>query len=352
MSEKEIIIPVGSKKNVARTEFVGSPFYNIVGMYFLSHKHDNVCVIWGQPYTPDKSKNPILKVPHIHSKNCVLLPSSISKIPDSHIEVSLRWIEKDGYISVPKPETKFWENFEGCIQSKKRFIVLPFGFNCLDSGHQNYLLYDKDNHTLRRFETFGDVDTECLSDENIDKSINDLFTKNVKSFKNYIKPLKFLPKNSFQTIQENEKKLKSEDPVGFCSVWSIWLIDLCLSNPDFPIPEIIKMSMDWLKQKRKEGYITFTSFIRDYSIELVKLGKEIKEVYNNDGFILKESILDGSKRRIKNYLLKKRKSTSKCIMIKNKYRSRRNFRSKKKKRKSTNNYRRINYIKNEDFIRK
>ena len=58
----------------------------------------------------------------------------------------------------------------------------------MDSGHQNYLLYDTKTHFLMRFETFGDVDTECLSNEKIDTSIDELFRKNVPNFKKYIKP--------------------------------------------------------------------------------------------------------------------------------------------------------------------
>jgi hypothetical protein len=302
---KNIIFPVGSQKNVENTEFIGSPFYNVVGMYFISHKHDNVCVVMGEPYKFDETKNPKLKdgVTHTHTENCILLPKSMSNIPDSHLEVSLRWIEKkkddEGYISVPKPEKKFWEDFNGCLNSNKRFIVLPFGFNCLDSGHQNYLLYDKDTHILRRFETFGDVDTECLSNARIDECIDELFRNNVKKFKEYVKPLEFLPENSFQTIQEDEKEMHGNDPVGFCSVWSIWLIDLCLSNPNIQIKELMKIAMSCLKQKKRQGQ-SFTSFIRDYSVDLVKVGEIIKKELKSmdDGWKSNKTIeIDGLKRK-------------------------------------------------------
>ena len=316
-------------------------------MYFLSHKHNNVCVVMGEPYTPDTRKNPVLKdgITHTHTKNCIFLPEKMSKIPNSHLEVSLRWIEKendeDGYISVPKPEKKFWDNFNRCLQSKKQFIVLPFGFNCLDSGHQNYLLYDTNKHTLQRFETFGDADTECLSNENIDECIDDLFRKNVKNFNRYIKPLEFLPKNSFQTIQEDEKEMNENDPIGFCSVWSIWLIDLCLSNPQVPIKDLVKIAMTCLKQKKKIDGYSFTSFIRDYSIDLVKVGKIIEEnlkstLSNEDGWKNNNSVEnDGMKRNSRR--IKRRRINRRSIRksIRSNRRSRKkSMRSRKKIRRS------------------
>ena len=41
---KTIILPVGSQSNVEKTDFAGSPFYNVIGMYFLSHNRNTYLV--------------------------------------------------------------------------------------------------------------------------------------------------------------------------------------------------------------------------------------------------------------------------------------------------------------------
>lgn len=276
-----VIIPK-SKIELPKTEFEGSAYFNVIVMYFLSHKHDNSCVILNHPYDVDKSKSPDN---HKHDKSCVLLPKSLDNIPSEQREVSLRYIEEKsgGYISVPKPEKEFWKQFGKC--SSKRFVVMPFGYNCLDSGHANYLLYDKKNKSLERFESYGRIEKEdkCLNPGNIDTKIKKLFQDNLgKSFvKQYYKPLAFCPSKNFQTIQEDEKEMTSDDPVGFCSVWSAWYIDLRLSNPDVDRKEIVKIALGQLKKLKKEKGVSFTTFIRNYSNLIVEVSKEIESMYDD-----------------------------------------------------------------------
>ena len=277
-----IIIPKG-EKHVNSTNFQGNSYFNTIGMYYLSHKHDNICVIFNEPYEKDKtiSTHWLDNSKHEHNESCVLLPKSLNMIPPDQTDVSLRWIEtkSGGYISVPKPTEKFWKNFKKC--SNKRFVVTPFGYNCLDSGHANYLIYDKENKTLERFESYGAVDTTCLNNENIDKSIESLFKQNLGMdfIINYRKPLDFLPKKNFQTLQENENEMKRNDPVGFCSVWSLWFIDLRLLNPEVPTKKLIEQAFNALKKMKKDKGISFTEFIRNYSHWIVEVSKEIESLY-------------------------------------------------------------------------
>ena len=283
-----IIIPnLDSKDFVNKTDFEGSSYFNVIVMYFLSHKHDNSCVILNETYNTDKTKNIHWKEEggsHKHDTACVLLPSRLKSIPSAQTDVSLRYIEPkkgEGYISVPKPEKEFWKKFGKC--SSKRFVVLPFGYNCLDSGHANYLLYDKKTRSLERFESYGEIedDDECLNPPNLDMKIKKLFQDNLgKSFvKEYHKPLSFCPSKNFQTIQENEKEMRHDDPVGFCSVWSAWYIDLRLSNPNVDRKRVVKIALEQLKKLKKEKGISFTTFIRNYSNLIVNVSKEIKAMY-------------------------------------------------------------------------
>ena len=300
---KDIILPNGNKQ-IKKTTFEGSAYFNVVVMYFLSHKHDNCCVIYPNNYDPDMKKTLSWfkdGLTHEHTDACVLLPKKLNHIPDEQTKVSLRWIQKkkkrskknkvltinsilddesDGYISVPK---NFWEKFTSC--SSKRFVVFPFGYTCLDSGHANYMIYDRELKTLSRFEPFGKVVSACLNPPNLDKKIFELFTKKlgVDYIKEYYPPEAFLPYESFQTIQENEKvwvnRKEDDEPVGYCSVWSAWFIDLRLSNPDVDKDELVKLAMNRLKKLKAETGLTFTSFIRNYSGLIVDISNEIQQIY-------------------------------------------------------------------------
>lgn len=277
-----IIIPKG-EKHVDSTKFQGNAYYNTIGMYYLSHKHDDICVIFNEPYEKDITITAhwLDEGDHEHNDACVLLPKSLNMIPLNQTDVSLRWIQTNngGYISVPKPEYKFWQNFNKC--SNKRFVVTPFGYNCLDSGHANYLLYDKQHKSLERFEAYGEVDTSCLNNPEIDKSIEAIFKKNLGNdfILKYKKPLDFLPKNNLQTLQENENEMKKDDPVGFCSVWSLWYIDLRLLNPSIPSKKLIELASSSLKKMKKENGISLTQFIRNYSNWIVEVSLEIESLY-------------------------------------------------------------------------
>lgn len=283
MSLKNFILPKNDK-HIEKTDFVGSAYFNVIVMYFLSHKHADACVILADDtYKPDFSIIPSIidKGNHDHDDSCVLLPSNINHIPDEQTEVSLRWIERKkgkGYISVPKPEKKFWNNFKKC--KSKRFVVLPFGYNCIDSGHANWLLYDKETCSLERFEPYGKLnDKKCLNPPNLDSEIEKLFKENLgDSFiKNYYHPLSFSPARNLQTIQEAEKE--KLEIVGFCSVWSCFWIDLRLSNPDIDRKKLLDMTIKELKKLKRKENISFTQFIRNYSGIIVDVSNEIKKMY-------------------------------------------------------------------------
>lgn len=279
---KSIKIPIG-EKHVKTTKFQGNSYFNTVGMYYLSHKHDDICVIFNEPYQTDSTITThwLDEGEHEHNDSCVLLPKSLNMIPYNQTDVSLRWIQtkNGGYISVPKPEDKFWLNFNKC--SNKRFVVTPFGYNCLDSGHANYLIYDKKSKTLERFESYGEVDTSCLDNPDIDKSIEKLFKKNLGEdfIMNYRKPLDFLPKKNLQTYQENENEMQKNDPVGFCSVWSLWYVDLRLLNPSVPSKTLIEKAFSILKKIKNKTGLSLTQFIRNYSNWIVEVSLEIESLY-------------------------------------------------------------------------
>lgn len=275
-------LPHNNNRFIKKTKFVGSSFFNVVVMYFLSHKHDNACVIFAEPYNIDKNKIIWFNQnnDHDHDEACVHLPQKLNDIPGQQRDVSLRWIEekKGGYISVPEPKQKFWNKFRKC--TSKRFVVLPFGYDCIDSGHANWLLYDKKTKSLERFESYGKInDRKCINNPLLDSKIESLFKEKLGAgyILNYYKPLSYSPQRNFQTIQENEgEDIEIE---GFCSVWSCFWIDMRLSNPDIERDELVKIALRELRKIKKYEDISFTQFIRNYSGLIVDVSNEIKKMY-------------------------------------------------------------------------
>jgi len=303
MKVSDIILPQNEVDDVEETDFEGSSVYNIIGMYYLSHKEPkNVCVIYGEPYRKDNGRT--IKKEHKHDSSCVLLPPKVSLIPEEQTSVSLRWLEKEKRISVPEPAEKFWANFSQC--DSKRFVALPFGFTCNSYGHANYLLFDKQKKTLERFESFGKVTSRCLNNKLVNSKIVELFKTNLRGteYENfeYIEPLEFLPEENVQTIQENEtdwKKRAEKNPVGFCSVWSLWYIDLRTLNPDVEPHLLVQTAIKKIRTLEKQRGGSFTDFIRRYSLIFVNLLNQWKKDDGDGGGNGKKQqriFVDGRKR--------------------------------------------------------
>ena len=231
--------------------FDGTPWFNLVGMYYLTRKYKN---------------------------NCVIIP--YKKKPNDHTDVSIRWIQTkgdNGYLHVPK---NFWKEFKRHLDHShdKGFIVFPFGFSCLKSGgHANYMLYDIKNKTLERFDSLGKVNSKCLKAKDLDKKIVELFKDKMGEdfIKKYLKP--FTKYKIFQELQDMEKvkKLQTDPKYGFCSVWACWWTDLRLSNPNHTRDELVEISLEKLLKEK-----SLTSFIRKYSQNIIEHSKNVQSCLN------------------------------------------------------------------------
>ena len=332
-----LVIPGNDEcQNEDETKFEGSSKFNAVAMYFASHFFNNVCVITGKPYPT---------TPKIHIKDsickgnsCVQLPKNFRDIPLDQTGVSLRWIERDKQISVPQPEEEFWKNFNRCERSQT--IAFPCGFNCKNFGHANWVIITMGGNnkppTVERFESFSNDDDEeddrCIWSPLVDEKLEELFRENFEKYVpklsnfTYVRP--FMKDGSIQTLQEQEKRWKQRDgknPIGFCSVWSLWYIHFRTSNPGLEANEelmedVNKKILQIEKERENKGYGkgSLTDFIRRYSLLLVKTEKDIRHLYdhNDDGTFqgLKSSMNDGHSGLFKGFKTK----TGGVIQLKNK----------------------------------
>ena len=235
----DIILPYSPK--VKKTKFRGSSEYNLKVMKKLQKKFPQYCFI----------------IPEVKKKNF------------DHEDVSLRWIQikgKYGKFNIPGND-KYWTLFNRCIN--KRFILIPFGFTCLKyGGHANYLIYDRNEKSLERFEPYGKSSRDCTNPYDLDDKIKKLFQDNlgVDFIKKYYKPLDFMPIKSFQSLQEDEGEMSENDnEQGYCAAIVAYFTELRLNNPNKDRKRLVKIALE----KLKNGDKSLTEIFRGYSTTLI-----------------------------------------------------------------------------------
>jgi ankyrin repeat protein len=175
----------------------------------------------------------------------------------------------DNKLKVPK---HLKQTFETCSS----YFVILIGIVLKQSNHTNILLYDKSNNTIERFEPHGS--TYPINYNYNPGLLDDQLKLLFNSFKTveYITPGDYLPKIGFQSFDSCEYKCKYiNDPLGFCSVWCIWYIDMRLSY---------KISRDALVNMLilhiKEHNISFKQLIREYSYNIITIRNKLLSCVN------------------------------------------------------------------------
>jgi hypothetical protein len=150
----------------------------------------------------------------------------------------------------------------GCMKNKKiDFIVLPVSMYRNGGAHANMVIYSKRNNTVERFEPHGSDRKESynsyLMDIELKKKFKKLFPKAM-----YSVPSDYLPNLGFQSVDVKFKRDVRAHPGGFCASWSLWYIDLRLSNPDIiDIQKLVQLAMRSLDLNNKN----YSQFINEYS---------------------------------------------------------------------------------------
>lgn len=217
----------------------------------------------------------ILYLAELFKDECIIIPHSnknkyiINKNAKFH-DITLTWDEKKNLLWEP---VNFWNYIKECDKSTKRFIMIPFGFECkkqLDS-HANFLIYDKYKNTLERFEPHGtQFNYDSCMRKDIDEYIHNIFRNNFNNKIKYYKPVDYLPVKGFQYIQEREK---IGQLVGYCGIWSSYYAILRLNNPDIDRKLIVEKAIKALNNRTQ----SYSEFIRDYGQIVKKLACILKK---------------------------------------------------------------------------
>lgn len=153
------------------------------------------------------------------------------------------------------PES-FWVDFQECT---KKFIAIPLtlfnGHSCdiKDSNaHMNLLLFDTTQKVVERFDPLGDY--KGYEADVLDKRLKGLFR--LHNYK-YIKPTNTCP---LQHIQIQHFPGNSTD-TGYCAAWSMFYLDLRLSNPNTEATRLKHLARTKLVETTQ-----MTDYIRGYAM--------------------------------------------------------------------------------------
>jgi hypothetical protein len=253
--KNNICILMNHNPNIDFCTFTGDSIDILMGLIFLLKKHKNACSLLTKQFV----ENPILFDEYKKER----IVSNLD-----FLNIDIVWLNKKLYLPVD-----FNKLFKQCINSNKRFIIIPVGILLVKGGHANYLLYDKTKKELERFEPHGsstpygfNYEPELLNNQlkllmnSIDESIV------------YISPSEYLPKIAFQKFDAYDQKCKKiSDPDGFCAVWTVWYIDYRLKYKDIPRKDLV----DSMLNQMKENNISFKNIIRNYSKNIFDLRDEV-----------------------------------------------------------------------------
>ena len=147
-----------------------------------------------------------------------------------------------------------------CIKKGIKIIVIPFGFKIANkSSHANLLIYRPFEKKIERFEPHGSkTDDNVNTDDAINNAVKNYFEIEMKPYLKEHTP-KFYNaeevcpnRQGFQGLENQINGLfhKTEGG-GFCSLWSIFMLELILRNPTLTTSEVINKSLAITKNDPK-----------------------------------------------------------------------------------------------------
>src|SRR3989338_4195419 len=208
-------------------------------------------------YTGESIYKMLLHIINENRNICGILPSKRENILFG--SYSMEWICENGERILKKPQD-FDRKVRECNEKTGRFIVIVLYLNyrkkCRErkekitelknNQHINVLIYDKMTNELERFEPLGEIEEDYyeVKDGKLDNKIMEAL-KGVITIDKYEKPIDYCPKISFQQKEILEKKAEIENlDENLCGYWSLWYLDLKLSNPDIIRKKLVEYAID------------------------------------------------------------------------------------------------------------
>lgn len=177
---------------------------------------------------------------------------------------------------------------KNCFQKGIRFVCLIISLIIGNNfGHANLMIIDRQLNKIYIIDPWGEQ-TRFGWEGGI-KIPYQMFVNNVivpvsrNRFWLLLRPEDTCPRLSFQSLEEFNN-FEENDPGGFCYLWSLYIADLLMSNPDEDFREVINKAIAHIKSHHK----SFRNFIRAFAVyiyenfdegEFVDAGPRVKYDY-------------------------------------------------------------------------
>jgi len=251
-------------KNIEFTTYIGYSLDILIGLIYIAEKFKNVQTT----LTSDIIEN--INLEKYYEKN------SIKRgLYGDFLNFEIIWsFQKLFY------PTNLKNTLSSFIKNEsKRYLIIPIGIELSNGAHANILIYDKNLKTIERFEPYGKDWPAGFNynptglDHKLNKLFNNLLDNDNIINITYYEPHTYEQKIGFQTLDINEHSRENNigDPGGFCAAWSLWYVEMRISNPNIDKIKLIPNLISYIRNKK----LFFRSIIRSYTKHITDIRDEL-----------------------------------------------------------------------------
>lgn len=201
----------------------------------------------------------------------------------SHLNCFIEYYNNDTYYC-PKLPKKFPKN-------KISFYILSIINEKMN--HTNIIIIDGFNNLIERFDPEGYNNTDTI----LDKWIIRLFRKYTE-YKYYGICQYNKNTNLYQLLELVLNDNRTGDPVGYCSAWALWYLEMRLKNPKIHPEKLYYKSLKKIVSLK----ITIREYIRNYANNLVKMKNPLIKKILGKHNVNKDYLSESDNKKIKKYI--------------------------------------------------
>jgi hypothetical protein len=212
------------------------------------------------------------------------------------------------------------KRIEDCVAGGSKIVAIPFGIQ----DHANMMIYRPSNNTMEHYEPHGDTVHSTASVLKQRNKVVDVFKSWIKDWEimGYIpEGSRFIPSNEVcpnpRGLQAYESEERRKNPAkytkgaiggGFCQMWSLFYLEMCLK---YPTESGTELNTKAINELNKMGLNKFIEHIIKYTEALNKavakmIDKDVK-ITSKDlrkDQILREEIRQIFNKMVKEYLIR------------------------------------------------
>ena len=252
------LLGVNITKETGNVYFGCAPFIFTLMLLYILQKHKNDCIAINR----EGFKIVNGKMKEVAEKLDATFKKSISAYRQNFGITMIG--QKISFMGMKKKD--FFEGIKGCLD-KNKMVVLPLSLRKGRSAHMNAIIINGNTKEIIRYEPHGtDTGSSTLNSTKINNNLRKAFSSlwsyipgSKKGDWTYIDSRKSCPSGmGFRGLQAysgsnvvNKIEIRKGDPGGFCCMWSLFIMDLSLKNPNMPIQEVRKKAQTFLQSYRR-----------------------------------------------------------------------------------------------------